>query len=283
MSYFWTLSVNSGDYAGCALGPYAQHLSLPPGKAGGWGLGWYHVGEVLQRVEPKERGEAFDVEEIVQGLSADLVIMHVREATVGAVRRENTHPFRFKDWLFAHNGTLPGFEKYREEIRAAMPPFVLRNLRGDTDSEHIFHLFLSFLYDGGHLDRPDLGVDMISGALGKAFSMVDELSKDIGADPAPASAVVSDGYSLVVMSRGIPVDYIMIEGVRHCTACRNSIQPSEDGEPVGVNHDDLRAILVRSCGAESEPPAGFQRLDDNSYLLVPKTQDLRFASLDEAL
>src|SRR3954471_23547991 len=40
-----------------------------------------------------------------------LAVAHVRKRTVGAAGIENTHPFKRvlwgRDWIFAHNGTLP--------------------------------------------------------------------------------------------------------------------------------------------------------------------------------
>ena len=37
------------------------------------------------------------------------MIGHVRAATVGNLRTENTHPFRYRQWLFAHTGTVDGY------------------------------------------------------------------------------------------------------------------------------------------------------------------------------
>ncbi len=278
MSHFWTLSINQESNVACAVHPYIEKLRMAPTTAGGWGLGCYHVGEVLQRIEPREQGEVLDVESIVDGLEADLVIMHHRRATVGQVRRENTHPFRFKEWLFAHNGTLDGFDDYRDKMRDSMPPFVLRNIRGDTDSEHLFHLFLSFLYDEGLLDRPDLGVDLIRGGLRRAFVMADELAKGAGHQPSAGSAVVSDGYSVVILSRGIPVDYTSIEGISNCTVCRSSIQPGEAGQESGIHHDNLLAVLVQSSACLEQPAEGFIRLDDDSFLMVNKKHQIEFAT-----
>jgi glutamine amidotransferase len=61
------------------------------------------------------------------------VIAHIRKATQGEVRLENTHPFvrelwgRY--WCFAHNGNLTDFQP---KLHAAFRPV------GDTDSERAF-------------------------------------------------------------------------------------------------------------------------------------------------
>jgi predicted glutamine amidotransferase len=66
-------------------------------------------------------------------IKSELVIAHIRKATQGAVRLENTHPFvrelwgRY--WVFAHNGDLKG---YAPRLHAGFRPV------GSTDSEAAF-------------------------------------------------------------------------------------------------------------------------------------------------
>ncbi len=259
----------------CTLAPYAEHIRFLTGDTGAWGLGYYSIGEVLQRVEPKKQGEPLDVTDLMNGIRADLVMMHTRTATVGDGRPQNVHPFRFKDWLFAHNGTIGGFEKFKDKLCSAMPPFIQRGMQGDTDSEHLFHVFLSFLHDAGLLNRANLDTTSIRDALEKAVTTVDEFSLEVDERPSPGSFVISDGYSLVVLSRGISVDYVLIEGIRDCAVCRPSIRPGQSEAP-SVDHEDLRAVLVRS-GVDEGPPDAFQKLDDNSFLLVTKDHKVEFS------
>ncbi|MDD5306241.1 MAG: class II glutamine amidotransferase [Deltaproteobacteria bacterium] len=276
MSYLWALSTNNNSRVPCAVRPYSRHLSVPLGGGGGWGLGHYHSGELLLRIEPRDENGPIPTDDIIDGLAADLVVMHAREATVGPPRRENTHPFRFKEWLFAHVGTLSGFSSFKDRIRNSIPPFIERNIRGDTDSEHLFHLFLSFLFDAGQLGRPDLGPAPIREAMHRALRTADEFAKEAGFPPSASSAVVSDGYTLVAASRGIPVDYVLIEGVRDCELCRPSQAPGRITDP--VDHEDLRAVLLFSANTPAPPP-GFQRLPADSSLAVNRAHNVEFAAL----
>ncbi|MDJ0766178.1 MAG: class II glutamine amidotransferase [Myxococcota bacterium] len=276
MSVFWGLSISNDTLAECALTPYADQIGLRTGDAGAWGLGYYSRGDLLQRVEPKRHGEPLDISDIAHGIRTDLIVMHSRTATVGRVRPENVHPFRFNDWIFAHNGTFAGFEAIKDKICHAMPPFILRRLMGDTDSEHIFHLFLSFLYDMGLMGRPNVGIAQIRDALHRALATVDEFAGHVGEAPSAGSFIVSDGYSLVVLSRGLPVDYVLIEGIRDCSHCRKSIRPGEVKE-TRVDHLDVRAVLV-SSEASSAPPTGFQRLNENAFLMVTKAHSVEFSA-----
>jgi glutamine amidotransferase len=60
-----------------------------------------------------------------------LFVAHIRHATRGEPRPENTQPFSHGPLVFAHNGTIDGLEKL---------PGSLGLLLGDTDSERYFVL-----------------------------------------------------------------------------------------------------------------------------------------------
>jgi glutamine amidotransferase len=60
--------------------------------------------------------------------------VHVRRATVGDLKPENTHPFCLGPYSFSHNGTI-------RNITQLADPNVERP-EGDTDSEHLFRLVM---------------------------------------------------------------------------------------------------------------------------------------------
>ena len=277
MSHFLAVTTNQNDRLGCALKAYEEQIRFPSCAAGGWGLGRYRSGQLLMSNEPSTDGTAIDAYAELQDSIADLLMMHARVATVGKISRENTHPFKFQHWMFAHNGTVQGFEQFRELVVSSMPPFILRGLEGDTDSEYLFHQFLSFLYESGQINRPGLPVASVKDALARALSTFDQFAKDNGFKPSPQSAVVSDGYSLVVAARGIPVHYVLIEGIGVCPACRSS-RPADEGELV-ADHPDLKAAIVVS-GESCDELEGFQRLAENSILTVSMEHGVEFHKFD---
>jgi glutamine amidotransferase len=83
-----------------------------------------------------------------------MAVAHVRKGTIGAPALENTHPFKRvlwgRDWVFAHNGTLP---RVRERPLGDFAPV------GQTDSEHAFCWLLGELraaFPAGYPeDRPE--------------------------------------------------------------------------------------------------------------------------------
>jgi len=275
MSHFIALSINNKQNVACALSTIGN-IVFPPSK-GGWGLGYYQSGELLSTIEPcEEEVVDFNASEILASIDAQIVLLHARDASVGEVRRENTHPFRFQHWTMAHNGTFVGFESYKGEILESMPPYIRRSIKGDTDSEHFFHLFLSFLYDDGKVNRADIGTESIRSALWQSVAMMDNFSNVAGHAPSKLSVVISDGYTIVAFARGIPINYALIEGVRDCEICRSSRPPKTEGS--GINHDELRAVIIRSCLSPIKNDV-FQVLNDNTILSVTSNLKLEFTSM----
>ncbi|MBP0480898.1 class II glutamine amidotransferase [Sagittula salina] len=116
----------------------------------GWGVADYPKGPP---VVERKTWAAFHGEHFAKAAArvyARTAVAHVRRATVGPPSLENTHPFDHGRWIFAHNGTLPNFDDIRFRMLEAMDPLHRSEIRGQTDSEHVFRYLLSlYLRDPG--------------------------------------------------------------------------------------------------------------------------------------
>jgi glutamine amidotransferase len=167
----------------------------------GWGLGFYEGGEVLIRRRPLDDRQELDVAKLASGVRADVLIGHVRHATVGVLRNENTHPFRYRQWLFAQTGTLFGFEQTRERLVASVPEFLRGGIRGETDAEVVFHVFLSFLHDGGLLSDGLVDAPVVRDAIRSSLTVVDGMTAEVGASSAKLNIMISNGDYLIAVHR----------------------------------------------------------------------------------
>ena len=109
----------------------------------GWGLGWYD--DAGLRVQRSVAAACDDPEftAAATALSARIAFAHVRDASVGTIRPENSHPFTYGPWLFCHNGTIEGFDRLRASFERETLPELQATRRGDTDSEQLFLWLLS--------------------------------------------------------------------------------------------------------------------------------------------
>lgn len=173
----------------------------------GWGVGFYQGGEILLKRRPIDDRPEISLVDMTKDVRADILVAHVRAATVGSLRTENTHPFRYRQWLFAHTGTVEGFDRLRTRLSESIPQFLQRDVRGETDSEILFHLFLSFLHDSGQLDRPSVDAASARAALRSCIALVDRLCAEEGAAPSAMNVLVSNPEYLLAAHGGMSMAY----------------------------------------------------------------------------
>ncbi|MGD0677491.1 MAG: class II glutamine amidotransferase [Polyangiaceae bacterium] len=167
----------------------------------GWGLGFYQGGEVLMRRRPIDERRELDVSKFASDVRADLVVGHVRHATVGALRTENTHPFRYRQWLFAQTGTVSEFDQIRDRLIASVPEFLRGGIRGETDAEVVFHVFLSFLHDSGLLNDGLVESASLLEAIRSSLAVVDGMTSEVGAQACKLNIMLSNGNYLIAVHR----------------------------------------------------------------------------------
>lgn len=181
---------------------HALDVRRRAGVTPGWGVGFYQAGEILLKRRPIDDREEVRPADITRDIRADALVAHVRLATVGAPRTENTHPFRYRQWLFANTGTVEAFGRLRGRLTEQLPVFLHRDVRGETDSELLFHLFLSFLHDAGQLDRPAVEPSAACAALRGAVALLDGLCAEEGAEPTALNILMSNPEYLVAVHAG---------------------------------------------------------------------------------
>ncbi len=295
MSRLVAMSCNDPDRVRCALRPaQAALVALPdlaerPRGFDAWGIGLYQGGEVLLKRRPQPTLGPVDFHAIAGDLRTDTFIAHARAATVGDNRNENTHPFRFRQWLFAHHGTLPGFgpaygtadparpteaqTALADELLAEIPDFLRRNLRGQTDSELLFHLFLTRLHEAGQLDVAEVRLADAQAALGVTVRRLDHALRGRGLDPHALGALaLANGRFLLAATRGARLDVMSIDGMKDCPVCRDPSPGPERARP--VDHEHLRAVVF-VADLPADPGAPFRRVADGT--LVAVARDLQVA------
>jgi predicted glutamine amidotransferase len=275
MSRLFAYMGNDQDRVKCALYP-ARKLLVADGAAAttfdAWGLGFYQGGEVLLQRRPKPPTEPVDFYGLVRDLRTDVIIGHVRQGTVGKPKNENTHPFRFRSWLFAHHGTIPHFDGVRDELLRAVPDFLRRNIRGQTDSEHLFHVMLAFLHDAGKLDDQNVSTAAAAAAVRGAMALVEKAAGKAQADAMECALALTNGRILLATRHGAPVYLQERSSLHDCAVCREP--PPRDKR---VDHEHLRSVLV--VADVPPPPADLKFVEVADRTLVAISHDLKVEKL----
>ncbi len=170
----------------------------------GWGIGWFH-GPEAYLLKSEAGADACDsFRRAADRLASHTLVVHVRRATVGSVNPLNVHPFRHGRWVFAHNGTLLGFDRLAPVLRAGTPHAFREQVLGQTDSEHLFAWLLGKLDAAGidalgaHPADTDRVGDVLHDALAELFGM----SSDLGLDRPLVNFILTNGSTFVANRAG---------------------------------------------------------------------------------
>ena len=72
----------------------------------GWGIGYYKKGNPDIIKEQKSIEKSSKSDEIIEQKISNIYISHVRKSSGTEIKYVNTHPFGYRNWIFAHNGTI---------------------------------------------------------------------------------------------------------------------------------------------------------------------------------
>jgi predicted glutamine amidotransferase len=101
-------------------------------------MAWYNADGPRLRKSARRAAEEPDYAALAQRKLGDLGLVHLRWATPGlSIGYDNSHPFRYGPYAFAHNGAIHPQDRLGEMLPAEWE----RRLAGTTDSErYLLHI-----------------------------------------------------------------------------------------------------------------------------------------------
>ncbi len=234
-----------------------------PLNGDGFGVAWYAPDIGPEPAVFKSPTPAWNNRNLLQlgrVTKSSCVLAHVRAATPGVIVSEsNCHPFVWSKFAFMHNGDIASFSMIRRSLVASLSEAAFSILEGQTDSEHLFALFLDCLWARNEPDT--LGA--IARALEDAVHRVHQLLIEKGATPnTQLNIAVSDGMHAVAIRCAtgdvqVPTLY-WHEGRRY--VCENGVGRMVDFD---VRSD---TVIIASEPLSDDP--GWESLEPNSMILV---------------
>jgi glutamine amidotransferase len=145
----------------------------------------------------------YNLKEIGEYIKSSVIFGHVRAASSGhhphenvTISYQNCHPFKYGRYTFAHNGGIPNFKNIKRDICNLLSAENYGRIVGNTDSEHIFALFLNFI---GNKDD-QLSVNCLATAMRSALETVVALATKYDPDVACSlNMLITDGVHVVAV------------------------------------------------------------------------------------
>jgi ergothioneine biosynthesis protein EgtC len=171
-----------------------QEMTAGLMNADGFGIGWYRETQAFTYRNILPIWNDPNLESLSKYVCSGSILANVRSATPGLpVDLSNCQPFQAGRFLFLHNGFIQNFRNtlYRP-IRDRLADRFYQGISGNTDSEHIFALFLHNL----HLNEiEEITGEAIATALKFTLKDIQELALVKGIT-ASLNLIVGDGSQL---------------------------------------------------------------------------------------
>lgn len=237
----------------------------------GWGLACFN-NDSSPRIEKSLRPAYHDglFSELATRWQAPVWIAHVRAASTGKVRLENTHPFQYGKWVWAHNGTIiRPLDVLMETMLATVNPTFRSLRRGTTDSELCFLIFLSELSrrNGAQLDNPS--VEVSSGTMLAVVNFLRTIAAPYQQEGPSMNFMASNGKMLLAVRWGKSL----------WTLHTNQIAAA-DQIPRSGDHEQ-RTAMAETIFIASEPfdDSDWKEVPDHSLVIVDRPGALQIVSV----
>ena len=131
-------------------------------NADGFGVGWYvdNFIDPCLYISTKTPWSDINIKRLSKYIMSKIIFAHIRAIkplSISLVHEYNCHPFSHNNFMFMHNGDLKNFIEFKKKIIGDLDDDVYKIIKGSTDSEYAFALFLSlidkkYFLDGGILE-----------------------------------------------------------------------------------------------------------------------------------
>jgi predicted glutamine amidotransferase len=227
--------------------------------ADGFGVAWYDGvdDEPILFKSPQPAWRDRNLRELSKRVISGAVMAHVRAASVSSgcpVQQTNCHPFRYKQWLFMHNGGIRNFPEVKSDLILGVDPMLYPFIEGSSDSEIFFYLAITF----------GLEIDLLT-AMARAVRFIEKVGREKGIEnPIQMTVAITDGKTLWAFRYSS-------EG-----KSRTLFYSNDEAELVGEYPDDelLAKLSLGSRMIVSEPigdhPELWSEVPESSCVMVMK-------------
>lgn len=252
-----------------------------PLNGDGFGIGWYNM-ELDETpglyTSCRPAWNDRNLSSLARKIKSNRFFAHVRAANSGGVTEANCHPFTFKNFMMMHNGEIEDFQLIKRYLRRELSDEIYNWVRGETDSEHIFALFLHTLFkDYSKKPTPSQMIE----AMVKTIAAIVELKKVSGNE--------SDNYINLALSDGentICLRYVThdLENASTLYYSEGSVYECHDGvcRMRSPKEKEQKSVLVVSEKLTSLQKDWIE-VPVNHFILIDKEQQLSIHSFDSIL
>lgn len=186
----------------CLLKTKNSFLSQSKKNNDGWGISYFTNEKVaiIKNTNSAHNDKSFF--DTSTNISSNTILAHIRKATQGSLDINNTQPFKYNDWVFAHNGNLKNFKAIRKHLISKINKELRKNIIGKTDSEVIFYLIISKITDVTKVTMKNL-IDAVRSTIDEIEAFTGKIHQnEVGASSETYISFIITNGSLMLAHQG---------------------------------------------------------------------------------
>ncbi|OQS02528.1 hypothetical protein THRCLA_05104 [Thraustotheca clavata] len=221
--------------------------------------------------------------QLADKVSSPLFFAHVRAASIGSLTSEtNCHPFTFDKYLFMHNGGVSDFSKIKRRLIDRLSEVAYDMIRGSTDSEHCFALYLTELEKIGPLEGEFTGKEMRS-AMFNTIRIINALCRETGiTEPSLLNFAVTDGDTLIA-TRYVNVDSSAAASLYFTSGSRWIRSVERPKEYIMQRHNKEEKVFVMASERLSNELGDWLEVPKNAIVTVSAEMNIQICPIKNLL
>jgi glutamine amidotransferase len=260
---------------GCAMHQLRDVLVAT--KAAGYGVAHYTDDALLLNRRPGVEVGDHAYTELLGGIKSRVLLMHVFPPGTERVQARDLHPFKFRNWAFALTGGFPSDPHTRERMQGLLlrelPDFILRDVKGHSCAEALFHHFLACLHRANKLETTDRLGSEVAKALRDTLAHLREIATECGVqDAMRLNVVTTDGHAIYALSSGGRVAFSVREGIANCDLCYGP-SGTHDTFSLRESHQRFRGVVI--AVDFDEVPSGWKPIEEGAVFMVSESLELQ--------
>ncbi len=244
MARCFAVRCNNSQFLPCCLKIMDDLINQPPvDHYDSFGVGYYQDHTVFLRKKPS--GDPLTCfNNSTSDIKSECLMGRILSGTVGHFQDENTQPFKFRHWLFSHTGTIQNFSDYHKLIFNSLPEHLQRNIKGNTDSELIFHTFLARIFKQINMEDHSPDPSLVANILNDTIEYIHEITGKN--DKSILNLTVCNGRMIAASRHGGALFYSFVEGIERCDICNVDATAEQKPSTLAMAHKAFRAVLLAS-------------------------------------
>lgn len=241
------------------------------------GFGWVQENRSLLRKHPSQGSNGVSALSLLSDLPARAIVGYTESEQPDSSDTLDLQPFRYRNWVDAHEDNAESFGGYRDEILEEIPDHIRRNIQGNNRAEVAFHRFLASVNEHGQLDRQRVEGTKVARAMAQTAEELEARALEHGLDEFEMRSVSVSTRFLVAVRIGEPLYIRTFDGIQ---------EPGEEPlfaghRPRPVEHPHFNGVLVVS----GRQPNGedWVEVPDRHVMWVGGDWDVQVESLERLL